>query len=292
MKTLTASIASPATISKGSKGRRKGDSRIGVLTYVSAATFFMICFGALFAPWIAPYDPYSVDFFATLQPPSWQHLFGTDLQGRDLFSRVLFGARLTLFTSFVAIVVGGFIGAFLGLVSVFIPWTDMVIGRLLDVLLAFPAILFGLALAASMGQGTMSVVIALCIATIPEVGRIARSTGMGVMQQEYMESGKTVGLGNVALFIKYLAWNSAPTIFTFLTLGFGSIILLGAGLNFLGLGAQSPLAELGTLAAEGRNVLPIAPHIATFPSLTIFVLVLSLNVLGDAMRDHMDTRLI
>lgn len=266
-------------------------ARMEPMTIIASVVLGLIVFGAIFAPFLTPYDPYTVDLRSALQPPSLVHPFGTDLQGRDLLTRVLYGTRLTLITSFGALLGGGLVGAFLGLFSVFVPRSDPFIGRVLDIFLAFPAILFGLALAASIGQGTLPVLIALCIATIPEVGRIARSSAIGIFQQDYMDAGRAIGLGNLSLFVKYLAWNSAPTIFVFLTLRFGSIVLLGAGLNFLGLGAQPPVAELGTLAAEGRNVLPLAPHVATFPSLMIFVLVLSLNVLGDTLRDQLDPRL-
>lgn len=262
------------------------------VTVLAASVFGVISLAALFAPWVAPYDPYQVDMSAALQEPSWVHLLGTDMQGRDMLSRIIYGTRLTLLTSFGALIAGSFVGAILGLIAVFEPRSDVVIGRVLDVLLSFPAILFGLALGASLGPGVLPVMIALSIATIPEVGRIARATGLGVMRQEYMESGRAIGLGRISLFLKYLAWNSTPTIFVFLTLRFGFIVLLGAGLNFLGLGAEPPAAELGLLAAEGRNVLAFAPHVATYPSMTIFLIVLSLNVLGDALRDKLDKRLL
>lgn len=292
MTKLTSQGASPGTgLLRGGRTGIAFVRKMDAMTVVASIALAAIVLGAVFAPFLTPYDPYAVDLTSTLRPPSLEHPFGTDLQGRDLLTRVLYGTRLTLLTSFGALFVGGAIGTLLGLFSVFVPVSDPIISRILDVFLAFPAILFGLALAASVGQGTLPVLIALCIATIPEVGRIARSAAIGIFQQDYMDAGQAIGLSKPVLFLKYLAWNSAPTIFVFLTLRFGSIILLGAGLNFLGLGAQPPVAELGTLAAEGRNVLPIAPHVATFPSLVIFVLVLSLNVLGDTLRDQLDPRL-
>ena len=260
----------------GPKSKRRR-VRGQIATIAAAMVIGVIVFAALFAPQLAPYDPYQVELPSALQEPSWEHWLGTDMQGRDLLSRIMYGTRLTLLTS---------------LVAVFFPASDGAIGRLLDILLSFPAVLFGLALGASLGPGLLPVTIALAIATIPEVGRITRAAAMVVARQEYMQSGKAIGLSRATLFFKYLAWNCMPTVFVFLTLRFGFIILLGAGLNFLGLGAAPPTAELGVLAAEGRNVLAFAPHVATYPSLAIFLLVLSLNVLGDALRDKLDKRLL
>ncbi|MCP4561845.1 MAG: ABC transporter permease [Bosea sp.] len=272
--------------------KRRRRAKGGVATAMAVAILAVIVGVALLAPVLAPYDPYEVDLSAALQPPGSAHLLGTDMQGRDLLSRIMYGTRLTLLTSLTALVSGSVVGALLGLAAVFFPSSDAVIGRLLDILLSFPAILFGLALGASLGPGLLPVTIALSIATVPEVGRIARAAGLTIARQEYMQSGRAIGLGKTTLFFKYLAWNCMPTIFVFLTLRFGFIILLGAGLNFLGLGAAPPAAELGVLAAEGRNVLAFAPHVATYPSLTIFLLVLSLNVLGDVLRDKLDKRLL
>ncbi|TAJ27345.1 ABC transporter permease [Bosea sp. (in: a-proteobacteria)] len=278
-------------VTTGPKSKRRR-ARGQIATIAAATVIGVITFAAIFAPQLAPYDPYQVDLPSALQEPSWEHWLGTDTQGRDLLSRIMYGTRLTLLTSLTALLIGSVFGALLGLVAVFFPASDGPIGRLLDILLSFPAVLFGLALGASLGPGLLPVTIALAIATIPEVGRITRAAALVVARQEYMQSGKAIGLSRATLFFKYLAWNCVPTVFVFLTLRFGFIVLLGAGLNFLGLGAAPPTAELGVLAAEGRNVLAFAPHVATYPSLAIFLLVLSLNVLGDALRDKLDKRLL
>jgi ABC-type dipeptide/oligopeptide/nickel transport system permease subunit len=163
--------------------------------------------------------------------------------------------------------------------------------RVVDTLLSFPSILFGLAIAAVLTPGIASLVIALSIAAIPSIARIARGAATSVMQQDYMEAGRALGLGDWALLTRYLARNCAPTILIYLTLQLGQTILLGAALSFLGLGAQPPSAELGSMAAEGRRFLTIAPHVSTLPSLAIFAIVLCFNVLGDALRDALDPRL-
>ncbi len=259
----------------------------------AAAAFFLIAviLAALTAPWIAPHDPYSTNLRAMLAPPSLTNWLGTDGQGRDILSRLLYGTRLTLGMGLVSITLGGGLGALLGLLAAFYPRLDGTIGRATDMLLSFPAILLGLALAAAMGAGAGAVVIALAISSIPEVARIARAAAIVVMRQEYMEGGRAIGLGDGALIRRYLLRNCLSSIFVFMTLRFGQIVLQGAGLSFLGLGARPPTAELGMMASQGRDFLFLAPHVATFPCLAIFAIVLAFNVLGDALRDALDPRM-
>jgi ABC-type dipeptide/oligopeptide/nickel transport system permease subunit len=259
---------------------------------VVALLFLTLVIGAaLAAELVAPFDPYTTNLRATLQPPGEVYWFGTDVQGRDLFSRTLYGIRLTLAMGLAAILTGGTLGAALGILAAFSPRLDPWIGRVTDVLLSFPAILFGLALAAVLGAGAGAVVIALAVSTVPDVTRIARSSAVVVMRQDYMEAGRAIGLPDHVLIWRYLTLNCISSIFVFLSLRFGQIILLGAGLSFLGLGARPPAAELGMMAAQGRDFLFIAPHVATIPSVTIFALVLAFNLLGDALRDVLDPRL-
>jgi len=163
--------------------------------------------------------------------------------------------------------------------------------RLVDVMLAFPAILIGLAVAAIFGAGLTAVIIALVVSTVPDVARVARGSAIGIMGQEFMEAGRAVGVSNRTLILRYLTLNCISTISVFLTLRFGQVILVGSALGFLGMGAQPPVAELGMMAAQGRDFLLMAPHIATIPSLAIFVIVLAANLLGDAVRDVLDPRL-
>ena len=163
--------------------------------------------------------------------------------------------------------------------------------RLVDIMLAFPAILIGLAVAAIVGSGIGPVVIALVVATVPLVARVARGSAVSIMEQEFMEAGRVIGVSDFTLIWRYLLLNCISTIFVFLTLRFGQVILVGSALSFLGMGAQPPTAELGMMAAQGRDFLFLAPHIATIPSLAIFVVVLAANLLGDALRDVLDPRL-
>ena len=254
----------------------------------------VIC--ALAAPLISPHDPYASSR-NVMQPPiwnargTWEHVLGTDGQGRDMLSRLFYGTRLTLLIGVVSVGIGGFLGSLMGLLAAFRPRLDPWVMRLVDVMLSFPAILLGLALVAALGPGAGPVIIALAIATIPDCARIARSIAVGVMKQEFIEAGRAVGLSDLSLFLRYLVRNSISSIMIFLSLRFGQVILIGAALSFLGLGARPPTAELGMMAAQGRDFLLFAPHIAVIPSALIFLIVLTANILGDALRDVLDPRL-
>jgi ABC-type dipeptide/oligopeptide/nickel transport system permease subunit len=264
--------------------------------WISGATLVAIALAAIFAPLLAPYDPYETGQPPFI-PPSFmeggmpQFLLGTDNQGRDLLSRLLYGTRTTLITGVLAILFGGGTGVVLGMVAAYFTRASTPIMRLVDVLLSFPAILFGLALAAVIGPGTTAVVIALSIAAVPDVARITRSTAVIIMGQEYMEAGRAIGLSDGYLITHYLALNCLGPVFVFLTLRFGQVILISAILSFLGLGARPPYAELGMMASQGRDALFFAPHIAMIPSLAIFVIVLCTNLLGDSLRDALDPRM-
>jgi ABC-type dipeptide/oligopeptide/nickel transport system permease subunit len=268
--------------------RRLARDRVAALAGIALT---VIVLAALFAPWISPYDPYFTDLTKVMRPPDSEYWFGTDNTGRDIFSRVLYGTRNTLMLGLIGVIVGGFIGGALGILAAYYRRLDGWIMRLVDVMLAFPAILIGLAVAAIFGAGLTAVVIALVVATVPDVARVARGAAIGVMGQEFMEAGRAVGVSDRELIWRYLTLNCISTIFVFLTLRFGQIILIGAALGFLGMGAQPPTAELGMMAAQGRDFLFMAPHIATIPSCAIFVIVLAANLLGDAFRDVLDPRL-
>lgn len=259
-------------------------------------TLALIILGAIFAPLLATHDP-ALNSRSVMTPPIWspmgeaKHWLGTDGQGRDIYSRLLYGSRLTLLIGFLAVGLGGFLGSLIGLLSAFNDRLDPWIMRMMDVLLSFPAILLGLALVAVMGQGVIPVVIALSISSVPDCARVARGIAIGVMKQEFIEAGRAVGLSNIQLFQRYLVRNSISSIMIFISLRFGQTILIGATLSFLGLGAKPPAAELGMMASQGREFLLFAPHIAVIPSVLIFVIVLSANVAGDALRDVLDPRL-
>jgi len=287
--------AAAGTSTAGAKIERRSALAVRLMrdpvALVSAVLLSLIVRAAAFAPWVAPYDPYYTDLPKAMQGPSAEHWLGTDNTGRDMLSRVLFGTRNTLMMGLAGVLIGGALGTLLGILAAFYKRLDPYVMRVVDILLAFPAILIGLAVAAIMGSGLEAVIFALVVSTVPDVARVARGAAVGVMGMEFMEAGRAVGLSNRALIWRYLTLNCISTIAVFLTLRFGQVILVGSALGFLGMGAQPPEAELGMMAAQGRDFLFMAPHIATIPSLAIFVIVLTANLLGDAVRDVLDPRL-
>ncbi len=245
---------------------------------------------AVLAPLIAPTDPADNDLSLAMQPPGAGLLLGADDQGRDLVTRVLFGLRLTLLIGAASVAAGGAVGVGLGLLAAFHRRWDGLVMRGMDVLLSFPAILFGLALAGILGPGVPAVVLALSAATVPLMARIARAAAGVEMARDYIEAARATGAGNGRLILRHLLPNCAAALLVFATLRFGQVILLAAALSFLGLGAQPPTAELGAMASQGRNFLFFAPHIAVVPCVAIVAVVLACNVLGDSLRDALDPR--
>ena len=258
---------------------------------IALALVVLAILGAAFAPWLAPTDPFGNDLANTLKPPGEMGLLGTDGQGRDMITRLLFGLRTTLLMGLASVVFGCLIGGAIGFAAAYYPKASGVLMRLMDVLLSFPAILFGLAIAAIFGPGLLAVIIALSIATVPLLARVVRGSALVVLQQGYIEAARSLGLSDLRIILRYVLPNCLSAIFVFVTLRFGQVILLGAALSFLGLGAQPPTAELGSMAADGRNFLFFAPHVSVLPSLVIFAVVLAFNVLGDALRDALDPKL-
>ncbi|MSO99771.1 MAG: ABC transporter permease [Acetobacteraceae bacterium] len=261
------------------------------VAFVAGVFLALVVLMAALAPWISPHDPYFTDLTKVMRPPNVENWFGTDSTGRDILSRIIYGTRTTLLMGLAGVLLGGVFGAILGLLAAFYRGLDGWIMRLVDIMLAFPAILIGLAVAAIFGAGITSVVIALVFAAVPTVARVARGAAVGVMSQEFMEAGRVVGVSDFTLLWRYLTLNCVSTIFVYLTLRFGQVILIGSTLSFLGMGAQPPTAELGMMASQGRDFLFMAPHIATIPSMAIFAIVLAANLLGDALRDVLDPRL-
>ena len=291
MNAVATTAAAPAAIAAP---KRAGVMRrLATEPGAAIALAFVIAtlFAAIFAPILAGTDPYENNLRAAMRPPGGEYLLGTDAQGRDLVVRCLYGLRVTLLMGLISLVIGGGIGVLVGFCAAFYRRLDGLLMRLMDILLSFPAILFGLAIAAIFGPGIVAVVIALSVATVPLTARIVRGAALVVMKLDYIEAARAVGMSNARLIWRHLAPNCLSPIFVFATLRFGQVILLGSALSFLGLGAQPPTAELGAMAAEGRNFLFFAPHIAVVPSVLIFMVVLAFNVLGDALRDALDPKL-
>jgi ABC-type dipeptide/oligopeptide/nickel transport system permease subunit len=258
---------------------------------IALAFLVLIIAAAILAPLITPYDPYETNLRLRLRPPGGEFLLGTDTQGRDLLTRLIYGARTTLALGFAGVFFGAVVGGFIGLLAAFYRRLENPLMRFVDVMLSFPSILFGLALAAMLGIGMDSLVVALGLSAAPPIARVARASAASVMQAEYMDSGRVIGLSDAALIHRYLLRNCAAPIIVYCTLQFGETILLAAALGFLGLGLQPPIAELGSIASEGRSFIFKAPHVSTAASILIFLIVLSCNMLGDAFRDLTDPKL-
>lgn len=259
---------------------------------VSLIVAVLLILAAALAPVLAPTDPFDNDLASAMTAPGAPGLLlGADSQGRDMITRLLYGLRATLLMGGASVLLGGVAGAIIGFASAYYRRIDGLLMRLMDVLLSFPAILFGLAIAAIFGPGIPAVILALSVATVPLMARIVRGNALVVMRQDYIEAARATGMGDGRLILRHLAPNCLSPIFVFATLRFGQVILLGSALSFLGLGAQPPVAELGAMASEGRSFLFFAPHIAVLPCIVIFVVVLTFNLLGDALRDALDPRL-
>ena len=249
----------------------------------------MICAAGLFAPLLATHPPHEQSLMSRLAPPSSEHWLGTDELGRDEYSRILYGARISLFISFVGTAGGVLIGALIGLSSgYFGGWPDTVAMRLIDVLFAFPGILLAILIVAVMGPGIFNLVVALVVFAAPTLSRIVRASVLSLKSQEFVQAARVNGASRTRIMLHHLLPNTLAPIIVFTTLGVAGSLLTTASLGFLGLGVQPPTAEWGAMLSVGRNYLRDSPHLVIVPGLLIFGTVMSLNLIGDALRDALD----
>jgi len=257
-------------------------------------TFIVIGFliMALLAPVLAPYDPIKVDLANRLKPPSRQFLFGTDQFGRDILSRVLYGARIEVWIIFLVTVISGTIGTAIGIFAgYFGGWIDEVLMRITDIFLAFPRLILAMALSAVLGRGLTNAIIAIALVEWTVIARLARAEAMRVKSQPFVEAAKAVGASDLRILLLHVLPMCVSPILVQLTMRMGTIILTAAGLGFLGLGAQPPTPEWGAIVSDGRSYLINHWWISTFPGLFIALVVLGFNLLGDGIRDILDPRL-
>lgn len=249
----------------------------------------ILIFVALFGKFLTPYDPYTGELSQSLQSPSAAHFFGTDEQGRDIFSRVIDGTSVSLRVGVIAVAISLSIGTFFGAVcGYFGGKIDMILMRIMDIILAFPSMLLAIAFMSALGKGIDKAVIAISIVTIPEYARIVRGCVLSLKESEYVEAAKVIGNNDFTIIFKHILPNILSAIIVRATLGISSAILDTAALGFLGLGVQPPLAEWGTMLGSGRNYFNNAPFIILFPGLAITITVLAFNLLGDGLRDALD----
>lgn len=256
---------------------------LGVLVF-----FFLI---ALSAPWLSPFDPFDAAPERSLLPPSWVHPFGTDLVGRDVLSRVLHGARVSLLIGFVSVAISAFLGIMLGLVAgYFRRHVDSIIMRFIDILMAFPGILLALTVIALLGPGLLNVMIAVGIGGIANYARLVRGNVLAVREQPYVEAARAVGAGHIKIMTLHVLPNAFPPVLVLISMSYGWALLSAAGLSFLGLGAEPPTVEWGSMLNDARSLMRVAPWTAVFPGLSIMLVVLASNLLGESLRDALDPR--
>lgn len=246
---------------------------------------------ATLAPLLAPYAPDAQNLRARLRPPSGAHWFGTDEFGRDLLSRVLFGARISLLTGLVPVVSGALVGTAIGLMAGYYGGRiDSMLMRVMDVLLAFPSLLLALAVVGALGPGLTNAVIAVAVVGVPQYARIVRSVVIGTREEEFVHAARALGARDGRLLVRHVFPTTLGPLTVQATLGIGFAILSMAGLSFLGLGVQPPTADWGEMLARGRRFLPDAVWLLAFPGIAISLTVLAFNLLGDGLRDALDPR--
>ena len=247
---------------------------------------------AVFAPVIAPYDPYDANMPMSLTKPTAQHWLGCDELGRDILSRIIYGARISLRVGVEAVALALSVGIVLGaLAGYFGGRLDLIIMRLMDIMLAFPSILLAIAFMAVLGRGIENAIIAIGIVSIPEYARIVRGSVLSVKENDYVTAARAIGNSEAAIIFRHILPNVMAPIVVRATLGISSAILDTAALGFLGLGVSPPTAEWGTMLGAGRGYVWDAPHLLTFPGLAITVTVLAFNLMGDGLRDALDPHL-
>lgn len=247
---------------------------------------------AIFARWIAPYDPIEQNMQVMLETPSLSHPFGTDEFGRDIFSRIIYGAQISLMIGIVGVLISVLFGVALGTLSGFFGgFVDSLIMRIMDIFMAFPSFLLALAIVSVLGPGMINVMIAIGIFSVPTFARVSRSAVIAIKNKEFIEAARAMGATNARIIFKHLIPNSIAPIIVLSTLRIATAILTAAGLSFLGMGAQPPTPEWGAMLSTGREYLRAAPHVSTIPGLAIMFMVLSFNMLGDGLRDALDPKM-
>ena len=289
----------PAAVDDGAERPRSW--RAGVIGFcrrqplgtVGLAVVLVMAVAGLSAEWIAPYSPTSNDFAAMTEPPSWAHLMGTDQFGRDLFSRIVFGARTALIVGFCCAIVGGVAGLVLGVASAYFGGRiDLVLQRVLDVVMAFPLIIMALAVIAIFGSGVFNVIVAITIPLIPRCARVVRSSALAIREVPYVDAARALGFGHTRIILAHMVPNVMGPFLVIITAFVGQAILAEAALSYLGLGVQEPVPAWGLMLQGGaEEYATTAPWIAVFPGLAIMLTVFGINLFGDSLRDVLDPKM-
>jgi len=289
MATLAIGIAPPRELSPAQRALRRLVRRRGAMVGLVVVVFFVAL--AIFAPWIAPDDPLATSWGAVRKAPTMAHWFGTDEIGRDVLSRVIWGARASLLAGLVSVGISLAVGVPLGLVAGYVGgWIDMLISRITDAMLACPFLVLAIALAAFLGPSLTNAMIAIGIAATPIFVRLARAQVLAVKVEDYIEAARAVGNSGLRIALRHVFPNIVAPVIVQATLAIAAAVIAEASLSFLGLGQQPPAPSWGSMLNTAKNYVENAPWMAVWPGLSIFLLVLSFNLLGDGLRDALDPR--
>ncbi|MHC8945795.1 glutathione transport system permease protein [Advenella incenata] len=263
------------------------------LAVVAALFIIALVFIAILAPWIVPFDPENYfDYDRINQAPSVLHWLGVDSLGRDIFSRIVMGTRISLAAGFISVALGAVVGTVLGLLAGYYEgWWERIVMRISDVLLAFPGILLAIGVIAVLGPSMVNVVIAVAVFSIPAFARLVRGNTLSLKNMTYIEAVRSIGASDFTIIFKHILPGTISPILVYGTMRIGTSIITAASLSFIGLGAQPPTPEWGAMLNEARSDMVLAPHVAIFPSLAIFLTVLAFNLLGDGLRDALDPKI-
>jgi peptide/nickel transport system permease protein len=283
-----AEAAELAASTDSSAGRRSRWRRRYLLAVLGGGVVVLWALAAVLAPWITPYAPDTVHVAGRLAAPSAAHWLGTDELGRDVLTRVIYGARTSLTVGFTVVLIGGAIGILIGAVAAYArSWTEEVLMRATDLMFCFPPIILAMAIAAALGIGTRNTVIAMLVVWWPKFARLARSLVLGQRSLEYVAAARTIGFSPSHILFRQIIPNAMGPLVVLMTLDLGNAILVFAGLSFLGLGVVPPTPEWGSMVSEGRELVS-QWWVATFPGLAILTVVIGFNFVGDGLRDWLD----
>jgi len=297
MTDITASASEAVHAAPRRQGRISGFCRAQPLGAIAAGLLLILAFAALFADWIAPYDPVAIDFASVLVAPSWVHPLGTDAFGRDILSRIIFGARTALAIGILSSAFGSVLGALIGVASAYFGGrVDLIVQRLVDVLLSFPIIVLALVVLAILGRHPIlgidiNLVVAIAIPIIPKVSRVVRAAALSVREMPYIDAARAGGYGHGRIIFRHMVPNVTAPFLIMFTAFIAQAILLEASLSFLGLGVNEPTAAWGLmLSGNASDFYREAPWIVIFPGLAISLAVFAFNLFGDALRDWLDPK--
>lgn len=286
------SLATQAATSPQRRRFGRGLWRKYELAWVGGLFFALVFLAAVAAPWISPYDPIKQDIPSRLLRPSWTHFFGTDEFGRDLFTRILHGGRPVLITGMASVLAALAIGVVIGTLAAYRGgWLDNLLMRLMDIMLSFPAILLAILIVAALGTGLVNTIIAVAFSMIPTFARLVRSIVITLVHEGYVTAGRAIGASEWHLVTRHIFPNMISPIIVQATAMLAIAISYAAALSFLGLGVEPPTPDWGQMVSDGQRLIFDAIHIPFFPGLAITLTVLSVNFLGDGLRDHLDPTL-